>query len=506
MRHYQDTKQTDAISKALLIYKTADLILDRIKEELTEVESKLFWRSNSRRLYEHAVDATYFENDPRSAFYFFEKSRSVLLNDQLNQLGKLSNEEIFELAQVKRKTLRLQREINKMDTSSVQSRNLQPELFANNQELDRLEQIIRHNSPLYYQSILDTGFIGLKEIQKGLLKDHHALLEIFAGDSSDYSLFMTKQNIYFNKINKADFDSTTGSYISYLSDPVLLNSHYDSYIKTANHLYRLVFKNNPVPDGRIIISPDGKIFPFEALITNLNGSNPVYFVNNHSVSYTYSARYLLTRFTADTSDRPISFLGVAPVKYTSNNSLANLEGSDESLAKIETGFSNSQNLLNADASKSNFQRLFSNFSIIQLYTHAADTSNQSEPVIYFADSALYLSDLIPENKPQTRLIVLSACETGNGKLNQGEGIFSFNRGFASIGIPSSIANLWSVDNKSTYQITELFYKYLADGLPIDVALQKAKLDFIQEGSKQNKLPYYWAAAILAGKSDAIKEK
>jgi hypothetical protein len=64
--------------------------------------------------------------------------------------------------------------------------------------------------------------------------------------------------------------------------------------------------------------------------------------------------------------------------------------------------------------------------------------------------------------------------------------------------------LWSVDNKSTYQITELFYKYLSDGLPIDVALQKAKLDFIQKGTKQKKLPYYWAAAVLTGKSDAIK--
>ncbi len=504
IRRYRDTKQNGAISQALQIYKTTDRILDRIKDDLTEVESKLFWRSNSRRLYEHAIEASFSKSDPGSAFYFFEKSRSVLLNDQLNQLGKLSNEEIFELAQVKKKILRLQREIDMTDNSSTQSRDLQTELFANNQELDRLGQIIRHNSPLYYQSFLDTGFIGLKEIQKGVLKDHQAILEIFSGDSADYSLFMTQQNIYFNKINKADFDSTTSSYISYLSNPVLLNSHYDGYIKTANHLFRLIFKNNPVPDGRIIISPDGKIFPFESLITNLNEINPVYFLNNHSVSYTYSARYLLTRFSADTSDRPINFLGVAPVQYQYNKTLAILSGSDHSLTQIETNFSNSQNLANADASKSNFQRQFSNFTIIQLYTHASDTSNQSEPVIYFTDSALYLSDLIPENKPKTRLIALSACETGNGILYQGEGVFSFNRGFASLGIPSSITNLWSVENKSTYQITELFYKYLADGLPIDVALQKAKLDFIQKGSKQNGLPYYWAAAILAGKSDAIK--
>ena len=121
---------------------------------------------------------------------------------------------------------------------------------------------------------------------------------------------------------------------------------------------------------------------------------------------------------------------------------------------------------------------FSQYRIIQLYTHASDSSINNEPVIYFADSALYLSDLISEHKSHTQLIVLSACETGIGKIYQGEGVFSFNRGFAALGIPAAITNLWSVDNTSTYLLTELFYKWLAKGLPTDVELQKAKLDFL----------------------------
>lgn len=147
---------------------------------------------------------------------------------------------------------------------------------------------------------------------------------------------------------------------------------------------------------------------------------------------------------------------------------------------------------------------FYSYKIIQLYTHASDSSNGGEPVIYFADSVLSLSELIPENKTAAQLIVLSACETGNGKLYKGEGVFSFNRGFAALGIPSAVINLWSVENESTYKITELFYKYISEGLPLDVALQKAKLDFIQNAPKGKKLPYYWAAAILAGKTDAIE--
>ena len=54
-------------------------------------------------------------------------------------------------------------------------------------------------------------------------------------------------------------------------------------------------------------------------------------------------------------------------------------------------------------------------------------------------------------------------------------------------------------------MTELFYKYLSGGLPVDVALQKAKLEFIGS-SRENRLPYYWAAAIVAGKTDIIYSK
>ena len=137
---------------------------------------------------------------------------------------------------------------------------------------------------------------------------------------------------------------------------------------------------------------------------------------------------------------------------------------------------------------------------------SADSSDRKEPVIYFADSSLYLSDLIPANIPVTRLVVLSACETGNGKLYQGEGVFSFNRGFAAMGIPSSISNLWSVDNLSTYELTEYLHKYLAEGLPVDVALQKAKLEYLRNATGEKKLPYFWAPAILVGKTDAIEYK
>ena len=197
-------------------------------------------------------------------------------------------------------------------------------------------------------------------------------------------------------------------------------------------------------------------------------------------------------------------MGMAPVHFKSEMYLAELRGSDNSLRQLKSYFKYSDDFISARASKNNFLQEFSKYKIIQLYTHALSNSTMGEPVIYFADSALYLSDLFNEQRPATRLIMLSACETAKGKFYQGEGVFSFSRGFAALGIPSSITNLWSVENESTYRLTELFYKYLSKGLSPDMALQKAKRDFISSASKEKQMPYFWASAILIGKTDKIE--
>jgi len=169
-----------------------------------------------------------------------------------------------------------------------------------------------------------------------------------------------------------------------------------------------------------------------------------YFLENHAVSYTYSARYLLNNFASSSSASSHSFLGIAPVNY--NNALAPLSGSDQSLQRMENYFHHSRNLVYAKATRENFLKEYSEYKIIQLYTHATDSGSGGEPVIYFSDSALAMSDLFYESRPATCLIVLSACETAGGKLYNGEGVFSFNRQFAALGIPSSIANLWKANN------------------------------------------------------------
>ena len=503
IHQYHTTKKAKCLNQAIAIYKITDRLLDRIKTHQSELQSKLFWRSSSRRLYEHAIAACYHQGNVTDAFYFFEKSRAVLLNDQLNQQRWMSEIDILKQTQLKKRVLILEKELSGVDSSADHHRTQKTEIFTVKQEMDRLVQMIKNDNPLYYQNFLDTGFIAIEYAQQNLLKSHQALVELFSGDSAVYALLLTEKNSYLTKINKGDFEANVATYISYLSNPGLMNKRFADFIKTSSVLYKLIFKDLPLPIGRIIISPDGQYFPFEGLVTN-NASQPViYFLNDHAVSYAYSARFLMNDFKNETATNK-NFMGIAPVQYPSSFSLTALPGSDHSLRKISGYFTGAENRIAAAASRNDFLQQFSQYRIIQLYTHAADSSSNSEPVIYFADSALYLSDLISDTKPVTSLIVLSACETGTGKVYNGEGVFSFNRGFAALGIPAAITNLWSVDNTSTYLLTELFYKWLAKGLPSDVALQKAKLEFLQIGSKEKSMPYYWAGPVLVGKTDTIE--
>ena len=116
---------------------------------------------------------------------------------------------------------------------------------------------------------------------------------------------------------------------------------------------------------------------------------------------------------------------------------------------------------------------------------------------------LNLSDL-NESLLQTELVVLAACKTGVGSNERGEGVFSLARGFAALGVPSVVTTLWNVENRATYAITTDFYRYLADGLPKDEALQRAKLDWLATTDGASQLPNCWAGLIIVGDTEPLR--
>ena len=99
------------------------------------------------------------------------------------------------------------------------------------------------------------------------------------------------------------------------------------------------------------------------------------------------------------------------------------------------------------------------------------------------------------------MVVLSACETGFGKFEQGEGVVSLARSFMYAGVPSLIVSLWQVNDQSTAIIMDVFYKNLAQGMNKAEALRQAQLSWLKLKNpdyEHPEHPYYWAAFDLVG--------
>ncbi|RYE38886.1 MAG: CHAT domain-containing protein [Sphingobacteriales bacterium] len=284
---------------------------------------------------------------------------------------------------------------------------------------------------------------SIDDCRSALLRNHQALIEIFVGDSSVYVLFIMKQTAILKKISATSYETLTRAMMQGLTRPSSFQKDFDAYVNASLKLYNLLFNGIEIPPGRIIVSPDGEYFPFEALVQRYHKSGVTYLLHTNAISYTYSAKFSAVN-NSHVAVTDNNFLGFAPVKYQSNIQLSSLLHSDASMRNISARFSNPKSYLFSEATRANFINNFSNYKIIHLYSHAASNATTGDPVLYFSDSALYLRDLIIRNKPKTSLIILAACESGIGKLYLGEGVFSFNRAFASMGIPSAIVNLWTV--------------------------------------------------------------
>jgi len=96
-----------------------------------------------------------------------------------------------------------------------------------------------------------------------------------------------------------------------------------------------------------------------------------------------------------------------------------------------------------------------------------------------------------------KLVVLSACETGKGKLEQGEGVTGLTRAVMYAGTPAVLVSLWSVDETATKELLISFYRNMLEkGMNKEEALRQAKLE-MKKSSKYSS-PYFWSAFVLYG--------
>jgi CHAT domain-containing protein len=501
MKKYKITKDKKYLTKAKSVFEKADLLIDVMRSQHFGFEnsSKFHWRERTHRLYESAIETCFLLKDYEKAFYFFEKSRSVLLNDKLNELGAKQKLSEGDLQQEKD----FQKQISEVNASLEKTQNTKQKSDLNNQLIDLQEQqdrfvkTLETKNPAYFQIKYDTTTYRLKQIQDYLKTNNGSLVEYFVGDSATYAIVISSENVSLKKLN---FNANNiQEFTNLCSQKIATKVELNDFLGLGSSIYKNLIMPLNIPKGHLIISQDGAFIPFEALSKSAN--KPDYLLHDFMISYTYSAQFLLRNNAKNYFLPNHKFIGIAPVNFTQK--LNPLNGSAQSLEKIADNYFWSSKMIGRESSKKSFLTHAKSYQIVQIYTHAFADSNETEPRIYFADSTLKVSDLSIENRFNTNLLVLSACKTGVGKVAKGEGVLSLARGFSMAGIPSTITSLWSIEDRDTYILTELFYKYLNEGMPKDEALQKAKIEFII--STENAMPNAWAGMILIGDSLSLEK-
>ncbi len=97
------------------------------------------------------------------------------------------------------------------------------------------------------------------------------------------------------------------------------------------------------------------------------------------------------------------------------------------------------------------------------------------------------------------LVTLSACETGRGRIERGEGVLGLTRAFLHAGARGLLLSLWVAPDRSTMQLMDAFYSsYLGEREPPDVALQRAQVAAISAGRPTPE----WAGFLFVGEADS----
>ncbi len=252
---------------------------------------------------------------------------------------------------------------------------------------------------------------------------------------------------------------------------------------------------------RLVVIPDDELndMPFEAL----QDENKKYLLEHFSVQYQFS-----TALFGETPQSGYLSQSLAFAPFASSGIRQEPSESFYSLlpaSKNEVEQLKGQVFIDTAATKKKFLQLSNSYPLLHLATHASvnnDTPSHSYIAFYPYDQdyRLYAGEIASLRLDSVRLVILSACETGAGKLVKGEGLMSLSRAFAYAGCPDIITSLWKAEDRTTAFITQRLHYYLEKRYSKDLALQHAKIDLLKsdEIDPRYKTPDYWAHLIYIG--------
>lgn len=547
--YYQNTKDQKWLKLGYQATKNINFILDEIRTAFFNEKDKLHLlkRSSSiihdgiyfcHQLYKNSKDIEYV----KAGFQLAERNRAVVLMDalktqQAKRFGNVPDSLIQKEKRLSEQLMTLKKkQIETKD--SIQLNNLLTQINDTHQALNSCTKQLQKHYPKHYRDQLQLKQVNIEKLQQKLRKEQ-ALVEYFLADSTLYFFICKQKSITFGSspIDRKQLTKNIEQLHQSLSNYSLITHQpklsYEQYTQAAHALYLQLIKplQAQLTDiNHLTIVPDGNLgsIPFEVLLEqpapkdHINYAELPYLLQKYHINYSYSSALLLENHRNHSTTDNNQFLGIAAAYHydipqdikgyrsinaqqlrKSLNELPNVRKEVSQLQEIFEGTFLFDSLSNERA----FKKIAPKHNIIHLAMHGL-VNNQNPILSALAftengdtteDNFLYAYE-ISQMQLKAELVTLSACETGNGRYETGEGIFSLARAFMYAGVPSLVVSLWQVNDYSTSMLMRLFYENVAKDMNIAKALQEAKKSYLLRAKDHAQHPAFWAAFVQLGDS------
>ncbi|WP_281989894.1 CHAT domain-containing protein [Aquimarina aggregata] len=538
---YKKSYNIQDLAQANTLYKEVDYLINIIRQSFQNYQDKVLFAKQAKEIYADAIKSylllyrkTKKEHSLLETFYFAEKSKANTLKELLTDANAKNftglSPEILE----SEKLLKTNRafyqsqiidELSNISSDTSKIKEYENELFDINRRQDSLTEVLEKEYPKYYQLKYNNDIVKISDVQKQL--DYKTtLLEFFTADSITYAFTVSKNNIGVQKLETPKLTSQ----IEELKKSII-SKNITNFKQKANALYNeLIY---PIKDkfvgDELIIVPDGPLWHlnFELLLSQNDASeNPEvlsYLLKDYVITYANSANLLFNSFKekALRDEREeclaFSFSDSINAAASKNMSLAVLRDIGDDLPgtrkeiKVISDIIDGQYYFGTEANEANFKKNATRYKILHLALHGeVDNENPENSKLFFTkskdtieDNLLYAHELFALDIP-SELTVLSACNTGTGKIAKGEGIMSLGNAFQYAGTKSLLLSSWEVPDDTAPELMHYFYTNLKSGMNKGKALQQAKLKYLTTADRYHKAPFYWGGFYLVGDSAPIE--
>jgi CHAT domain-containing protein len=521
---YEQHGQLIDLQQAFRCHQLAQQVELALRNSLFFESSKLNLLAYSRERMAAALDIgfalyTQTQSDTilRQAWSMIEQNKAVILLEaiQENRLQQAFNKGDTLLQQDRQ----LKKQIAWLETSAAQADNaqvaerLRRQADQTRDQLAGLKKRLEKRYPAYVQYKKHLSQLDFAQIKQQLLgKKQSLILEYVVGLQKSYVFGFSQQGqLRWNCIGQSDSLQREVTQLRTAMEDKTGGSP-ESYQQLANQLFCRLFPVawRKTTIKQLICIPDAFLneLPFEALVSDTllrpRWSSLAFWCKKVDVGYGYSLRVLLSQGALPKATQH-RLLAIAPEFKTGQRGLAPLNNSRQEVRQI--GGIRKLVCLGKRATWNDFAEKAPQYSVLHLATHAsADSAHQTVGIEFF-DRRVYLADIYALPL-RADLVCLSACQTGLGKLQSGEGIMSLARAFAFAGSKGLVATLWSVNALATQELFGSFYAHLMEGKTKTESLSQAKRTYLTNPAVPGfqKTPYYWAALVYIGEDGVLPKE